>query len=124
MNIFLDDIRNPKDAIGLVDDRLNRFYWESEWQVVRNYEEFVDFITKNGIPDFISFDHDLADQHYNNDNDYSGYTEKTGYEAAKWLVDYCLENECKIPCYIVHSANPVGKLNIESYLSNAEKHLF
>jgi hypothetical protein len=51
-------------------------------------------------------------------------TEKTGYQAAKWLVDYCVDNSLSIPEYIVHSQNEVGKKNIQSYLENAKKHLF
>jgi hypothetical protein len=135
--LFLDDIRIPKDAIGLVPSAMNQFYWENDWNVVRNYDEFCDYIQKYGSPDFVSFDHDLADDHYNdlfsdenwskNDTDivlkYDDYKEKTGYECAKWLVDYCLENGLQLPDYAVHSANPVGKKNIESYLLNAKKHL-
>ena len=126
--LFLDDIRIPKDAIGLVPSNMNKFYWENDWDVVRSYDEFCGYIKKYGLPDFVSFDHDLADDHYNyskNDDVVSkyDYREKTGYECAKWLVDWCLENSLKLPDCIVHSANPVGKKNIESYLLNAKKHL-
>ena len=121
--LFLDDIIIPKDAIGLVPSNMNQFYWENDWDVVKNYSEFCDYIQKYGSPDFVSFDHDLADDHYNdlfsdenwskNDTDvvlkYDDYKEKTGYECAKWLVDYCLENGLQLPDYVVHSANPVGK---------------
>ena len=135
--LFLDDIRLPKDAIGLVPSIMNKFYWQDDWSIVRNYYEFCNFIQKFGLPDFVSFDHDLADDHYNDlfsngnwtkDNSeivlkYDDYKEKTGYECAKWLVDWCLEFNHKLPDYVVHSANPVGKQNIESYLNNAKKHL-
>jgi len=60
--LFLDDIRSPKDAIGLVPSHMNQFYWSNDWDVVRSHDEFVDFIEKNGVPDFVSFDHDLADE--------------------------------------------------------------
>jgi hypothetical protein len=136
-NLFLDDIRIPKDAIGLVDSKLNQFYWSQDWSIVRSYDEFVQFITEKGLPDFVSFDHDLADDHYNDlfsdknwakknsdiKLDYNSYKEKTGYECAKWLVDWCVDNGLKLPDYVVHSANPVGKSNIISYLENAKKHL-
>ena len=135
--LFLDDIRIPKDAIGLVSSNLNQIYWDNDWSIVRNYFEFCNYIQKFGLPDFISFDHDLADDHYNdlfsdenwskNDNDivlkYDEYKEKTGYECAKWLVDWCLENKKSLPECVVHSVNPVGKQNIETYLNNAKKHL-
>ncbi len=135
--LFLDDIRIPKDAIGLVPSNLNQLYWENDWVVVRDFHQFCNYLQKFGVPDFISFDHDLADDHYNDffsdenwSKDDSGiilkydeYKEKTGYECAKWLVDFCLEKGHKLPDYQVHSANPVGKKNIESYLLNAKKHL-
>lgn len=118
--LFLDDIRSPKDAIGLVPSHMNQFYWSNDWDVVRSHDEFVEFIKNNGVPDFVSFDHDLADEHY---KDLETSHEKTGYESAKWLVDYCVDNGVGLPEYQVHSANPVGKKNIEGYLENAKKHL-
>jgi hypothetical protein len=135
--LFLDDIRIPEDAIGLVPSNLNQLYFENDWVIVRNFLEFCNYIQKFGLPDFISFDHDLADDHYNDlfsdknlsipNSDivlkYDEYSEKTGYECAKWLVDWCFDNSQKIPKFVVHSANPVGKKNIESYLNNADKHL-
>jgi hypothetical protein len=122
--LFLDDIRNPKDcANGLVPSKLNKFYWENDWNIVRSYDDFVSWIVKNGLPDFISFDHDLADVHYSMDFSKSqdGGKEKTGYECAKWLVNYCMDMKMEIPRYIVHSQNPVGKANIQSYLDNAKR---
>ena len=119
--LFLDDIRSPKDAIGLVPSHMNQFYWANDWDVVRSHDEFVDWIVTNGVPDFVSFDHDLADEHY---KDLEGNHEKTGYVSAKWLVYHCLDKGVCLPEYQVHSANPVGKQNIESYLENSKKHLF
>ena len=96
--LFLDDLRIPKDAIGLVASNLNQFYWANDWDVVINYDEFVSYITKNGLPDFISFDHDLADEHYIG----TDTNEKTGFEAAKWLVDWCFDNKKSLPDFVVH----------------------
>jgi hypothetical protein len=127
--LFLDDIRIPKDcANGLVPSSLNKFYWDVDWFIVRSYNEFVNWIMENGLPDFISFDHDLADVHYT--IDYSDINwpysnpdnEKTGYECAKWLGEYCMDNKVGIPNYVVHSQNPVGKMNINSYLQNVKKY--
>jgi len=117
--LFLDDLRIPKDAIGLIPDRMNQFYWSDDWIIVRNFWEFCNYIQKFGLPDYISFDHDLADEHYID----ADSTEKTGYECAKWLVDFCFDNGKSLPDYMVHSANPTGKQNIISYLENAKKHL-
>ncbi len=122
--LFLDDIRNPKDcANGLVPSILNKFYWEHDWNIVRSYDEFVSWIVKNGLPDFISFDHDLADVHYSMDfsNPNFNGNEMTGYDCAKWLTNYCMDMKIQIPRFIVHSQNPVGKANIQSYLDNAKR---
>ena len=68
-----------------------------------------------GMPNFISFDHDL------------GKNEPTGYDIAKWLVEVDMGRNKKILDraafhpdfdFYVHSKNPVGKANIEAYLNN------
>jgi hypothetical protein len=123
--LFLDDERFPKKAIPLITHNHELYENESEWVIVRNYGEFVEWITENGLPDYVSFDHDLADIKYNPTEVKMGfsYYEQTGFDCAKWLVDYCLDNNLSLPEYMVHSANPVGRKNIEGYLSNAKKHL-
>jgi hypothetical protein len=126
--LFLDDFRQPMDACYLVTDP--KIYWDKEWDIVKNYLEFCNWIKRNGLPDIVSFDHDLADIHYEIDfNDWNDLTadqlgvEETGLDCAKWLVDYCQDNGFKLPEYRVHSANPAGRKNIQSYLDNAKKHL-
>jgi hypothetical protein len=120
-NLFLDDERMPVNVkwveLPLVD-----------WTIVRNYKQFVEAITANGLPQHISFDHDLADEHYvqsiaSNQNqahdfNYGTIAEKTGYDCAKWLVEYCREKDLEIPPYTVHSMSIIGKKNIIGYLEN------
>lgn len=56
---------------------------------VRNYYDFVAWIKIVGMPAFISFDHDLAFEHYPfsdpnptvTEIPYDSYKEKTGYHA-------------------------------------------
>ena len=125
-NLFLDDIRIPYDVFKLTI--LPIYQHDADWVIVRSYDEFVDTLIERGIPDVISFDHDLSYDAYlpiNQINEilYENLEEKTGYDAAKWLVDYCVENDKDIPMYYVHSANPVGAENIKNYLENAKKHL-
>lgn len=48
--------------------------------------------------------------------------EKTGFDCAKFLVEYCMENNLKLPEFYVHSMNPVGKDNIVNYLNNFKKY--
>lgn len=98
--IYLDDIRNPKS---------------DGWTIVRNYDEFVGFIEKNGLPDEISFDHDLGED--------KTLEIKSGYDCAKWLCEYCWGNGLPLPSWNVHSANPVGRDNIIQLIQNYEKKL-
>lgn len=105
-NLFLDDVRLP-----------NMFLNDTKhWAIVRNYNQFVDLIQKRGLPDFISFDHDLADEHYVQLVDYSQFKEKTGYDCAKWLIEYCVNTKQLLPKYQVHSMNPIGSRNIDMTL--------
>jgi len=127
-NLFLDDFRMPVDCSRYMPNP--GIYNKLEWVIVRNYDEFIKFISKNGLPEMISFDHDLADEHYSNDmyagaevynKNYDHFTEKTGYDCAKWLVEYCMDFDLDLPEYIVHSMNPAGGKNIWEYLENYRK---
>ena len=130
MKLFLDDIRMPQEAKNLVPVQYNSLYLQDDWSIVKNYKEFIRWIEFHGVPELISFDHDLADIHYEVDFSDWEFTsdqlgvEETGLDCAKWLVDYCLDNGQTLPKYLVHSANPAGRKNILSYLDNATKHLF
>ena len=108
--LFLDDLRQPPDFT---------------WDVVRSYDQFITWIKLNGVPDIISFDHDLGQEHYEfvdwsgnaigTEIPYDKFTEKTGYDCAKWLVEQGL-----LPRkYQVHSMNIVGKKNIEFIMESA-----
>jgi hypothetical protein len=114
IKLYLDDVRTPNDE---------------EWIVVRNYEQFVDRINQHGLENIevISLDHDLGDsamtEYYNNvrDNytlDYSNISEKTGYDACKFIVNRSIETGIPLPQIYVHSANPIGSGNMMGYINN------
>lgn len=94
MKLFIDDLRNPPD---------------NSWTVVRSYADGVELISRmQGFPETISFDHDLG-------------LDETGYDFANWLVSQDLDERIDIPPHFtfnVHSANPVGKRNINELLNN------
>lgn len=92
--MYLDDERNPKT--------------KRDWKVVRSVEEAQHWVSQYGCPKYISFDHDLGDQ------------VPTGFDFAKWLVDQDMESDILPPDFKfnVHSANPVGRANIQGYLDN------
>ncbi len=118
-SLFLDDERS-----------LHHVTWVSlpitrPWLIVRNFEEFKSAISTYGIPEFISWDHDLGPASMAHgaktlwqEFDYSQVNEKTGMDCAKWLVEYCLDNNLKLPQYEVHSMNPCGAQNIRGLLDN------
>jgi len=112
--LFLDDIRYPIEAYHYIKQAI---YLRKDWHIVRNYEQFINRILEYGLPEMISFDHDLADKHYL-ESDSEEFIEKTGYDCAKWLVEHCMDNDLDLPEFYCHSMNPVGKENIESLLKN------
>jgi hypothetical protein len=128
-NLFLDDFRIPEDAFKYTH---NSDYLKLKWDIVRDYDAFVKYIKRNGMPDMISFDHDLADVHYEIQDEESlkklhesEDREKTGFDCAKWVIDYCIDNNKKLPLILIHSMNPVGSENIKnlflSYIKFTEK---
>ena len=114
MRLYLDDVRIPK---------------ADNWEVVRNYDEFVAHIKMNGLENYelMSLDHDLGDtamnEYYNNVSpnytlDYSNIQEKTGLDCAKFLVAESMNTKIPLPQIYVHSANPIGSANIMGYINN------
>ena len=106
--LWLDDIRNPLENNWLVFSPIDQPY-EVIW--VKKYHEYVSWITENGLPDAICFDHDLGCESQE-------IEEMTGMNCAKWLVEYCMDNNKKLPLYNIQSANPVGKDNIDGLLKS------
>lgn len=124
-NLFLDDIRNPVEVGNYIYPiELRQLYRKLKWKIIRNYNDFVKIIEKNGLPEIVSFDHDLALIHYNPLTHIESfeYDEKTGFDCAKWLVNYCINNSKILPVFYSHSMNPIGKENIIKYLNNFSKH--
>lgn len=102
--LFLDDIRfPPRNAEGEID---------GNWRIARTVDEAISMCKVKGLPWFISFDHDLGDEENG-----------TGMEFAKWLVEYHISNDIKPTFdYAIHSMNPIGAKNIDSYLQSFIKH--
>ncbi len=103
-NLFLDDERDPKFA-GLFFD------WDfSRVEICRTFEEFVRCIISFGIPEKISFDHDLGES-------------KSGYDCAVWLQIFLMDRKDFImPVFNVHSMNPVGRKNIEAAIHDIHRY--
>ncbi len=117
--LWLDDIRNPFEDDWLVFSPIDQPF-EVVW--VKSYNEFTVWIVANGLPDAICFDHDLGldEVHEKKTMSKSALKRfrktpeyKTGYDCAKWLVEYCMDKNLQLPLYNIQSANPVGKENIK-----------
>jgi len=123
-NLFLDDFRIPQDAYRVNHDpRYNLL----TWTMVKSYDEFVKVVETLGLPDLVAFDHDLADEHYEkyqgpiSEKQYSEMQEKTGYHAARFLINWCIDRDLDIPEYLIHTQNHGGGLNIKSVMESGKK---
>jgi hypothetical protein len=112
--LYLDDVRTPK---------------ADNWEVVRNYDEFIAHIKLKGLGAYevISLDHDLGEgamvEYYTNvkpnyELDYNRIPEKTGMDCARWLVAKSMNTKIPLPAIYVHSANPIGAANMMGYINN------
>lgn len=119
MNLFLDDVRQPKDAFLTDEMSWLRDYTkipDENWVVVRNYDDFVKVIQERGIPSTVAFDCDLHKEHmrhYVKDAMITGVYEwenfkvKCGIHCAEYLKDLVKTN--KSVKIVVHSANECGR---------------
>ena len=89
--VFLDDLRDPPPGATLC---------RTAHQAIR--------LIESGVVARISFDHDLG-------------TELTGYDVAKLVERLVAEGKIAMPRWHVHSANPVGRSNIEAAMRSAER---
>jgi hypothetical protein len=91
MRIWLDDERQPPS------DR---------WTWIKTGEEALEAL-KNDRVDEISFDHDLG-------------LGKSGYDVAKWIEEMAANGAIDTVVWKVHSANVVGRKNIEAAMRKAD----
>lgn len=93
MKLYVDDVRDAPSP---------------EWSVVRTSSHAITFIQTFGLPDVISFDHDLGG-------------DDTSMRIVDWLIEEILDYRISVPevfIFYVHSANPVGAENLEHKFGN------
>lgn len=122
--LFLDDRRTLKMAMT-EDPYFLSFLKTTGYaikiekiKIVKNTKSFIKTIKEFGVPEFTSLDHDLADFFSKNGEK----RERTGDTCAKWLCEYCIENNIPIPQHYVHSNNPAGKKNINATFTFYKKY--
>ncbi len=117
--IYLDDCRTPTDT---------------EWVIVRDYDEMVECIEKYGLDNIlhISLDHDLGksamnefftNTYLNGTINYDNIEEKTGMDVCRFLVKKSIETNIPLPLITVHSHNPIGRVNMKSYINQFLKYM-
>lgn len=111
-NLFLDDERDPQH----VHWKHEVEYTHYRWVVVRTAAQFIAQLVTHGIPAFVSFDNDIQD--------FTGKDGKeiTGYDMAKMLCYFCIDNNIKFPKVVSHSKNVVDQPKIEAIFKNATYH--
>ena len=130
-NLFLDDQFTPVQIADLTLSEKNRDrYRKYRWVIAKSYDEFVEIVNKKGVPSIVSFDHDLAEEHWDlmciDENllkidkvaiiDYDVFIVKTGYHAAEWFLEYCANHGNYPQTMLVHSQNAIGNKNIKELL--------
>jgi len=99
MALFIDDLRDPPEGR----------YYDS---VARSSDVAIAIMEQDGCPGFISFDHDLGG-------------EDTAMRVVNWMIEKDMDEPGWIPDpfnWDVHSANPIGKENINGKLLCYMKH--
>ena len=123
--LWLDDQREPynyfaKNTTSGAWTRNNNYYsqyvfnkYNPNFIWVKNLNEFRNYIISNGMPDMISFDHDIRPKNFKGDHENGG-------DVATWLVNYCKQNKIKLPWCYTHSANKNGIQKINNILNITE----
>lgn len=112
--IFLDDERTPR-RVTWIELPLG------PWMIVRSFADFVQCIQTQGVPDLVSFDHDLKPEHYAaaTRGEPCRPGSGTGADCARWLVEHCKRNNATMPKFVVHSLSPVGREEIVGVMAGA-----
>lgn len=84
IKLFLDDVRPAPEG----------------WMLVTNVED-AKLVLKKYIVTHLSLDHDL------------GENVQTGYDLVKWIEERYFVHDIKPPEMKIHSANPVGRQNMQ-----------
>jgi hypothetical protein len=123
--LFLDDERDPatvasasyRRSIGLpplssVEEAL---LLSPDLVVARSFEEAAAAVAERGAPAFVFFDHDLGD---------GPAGAVSGADFARYLIERDLDLG-DLPAgfrWLAHSANPIGRANIDGILAAYMRH--
>ena len=101
--LFLDDER---DAFGAEMSLIYKQVLDyQKIEVARSTKEAIALIKAKGMPAFMALDHDLGGS-------------DTTMRFLGWLSESFPFGEVAPPPYNVHSANPVGSMNIHAFINS------
>jgi len=103
MKLWLDDIRPMPDDFDI--------WCTSASSAIECITMFSITDEKKRYITEISFDHDLGLE-----------MNGTGYDVAEWIEEAAYYNMIPRIKWNIHSANPVGRINIETAMVNADKY--
>lgn len=112
-NIFIDD----KSSSFIFFSKLNPIYeTDGLWIVIRNYEELVQYVTKNGLNgvDIISFYDDITWEMFREGNIDYNKTKDEAYLCLEWVIRYCVRSWGKeiLPKCLFNSKSVQGTKNM------------
>lgn len=106
-HLFIDDERTPEMVFWI---ELPDF----PWVIVRSYDEMRAVVDARGLPQTVSYDHDL------------GPVPMTGYDCARYIMDRVLYDSpvgTTLPVSFVHSMNPVGAEYIRKLIQSYQREI-
>lgn len=116
--LFLDDTRIPhKVSWANLPENVS-------WVIARSYDEFVATIDRMGVPQFVTYDCDLCDEHYEayfklrHDyvKHYKTFKTRCGIECAEYLINLCKKNDVRHPPFKAHTRNEYAQRLIEDII--------
>lgn len=101
---LLEQCRESQMAVNLHLDSLRDRYYRDSIRVW-DYDEFTSFIRHFHLPDLVLFEYDLDE-------------EQQSYECAKFLINYCLENNLHLPSFKVYGISHNSRKDLRSLLAD------
>ncbi len=112
--VFVDDRKFPKVKLE----------GYGNWIWLKSYVDLVEYLSYRGIPEYISFDHDLHEEHERDFErnelagiaaiEYEGFEHATGLRCIQYLCEFAELNGLPLQTIGIHCANerPMGALNM------------
>lgn len=125
-NLFLDDTRTPKDVTWIDLPKVH-------WEIAKSFSDFVFLIKTKGIPDLVSYDCDLCQEHYDNyfalrhtyPIHYHEFKTPCGIHCIEYLLRVCsVLKERPHPPYFIHTMNNYAGPFMDNLIKDYNKRIF